>query len=288
MVYRYPIPVTRDVLRSLRLRRGLSQAEVAEKLGVTRGYITQIENGVRPLPRYRKLLELLEVYRITAKYFDELINKADEQMQKKLSKTKKENLDFGDDIDEHGLTNDSCTISESDFKEYLVKRYGVKILYQIRKTILDYIKFTAGYENSFDRVSSGIERDFFGQLQVFHKLSQIELISRKKDIRFKRKKTLKLNVQLLVYFLAKILVPNKKTSWKDVSEVLTYYYKSEKLKSLSRAIPSKDLIHPANYIEQKRYVYLEAMNKAAIKTLQELGYKSPKSFQALSKTNKNS
>jgi transcriptional regulator with XRE-family HTH domain len=74
MVYRYTFRA-RQVLQSLRLERGLTQLEVANKLNVTKAYISQIENGYRPLPRYRVLIALLEIYSIKPKYFEELIYK---------------------------------------------------------------------------------------------------------------------------------------------------------------------------------------------------------------------
>lgn len=74
MVYCYT-STARAVLRRIRLKRGLTQEEVAEYLNVTKGYISQIEAGQTLIPRYKTLIKILELYKIKPKYFEELVSK---------------------------------------------------------------------------------------------------------------------------------------------------------------------------------------------------------------------
>lgn len=48
-----------DKLRNLRLSRQLTQAELADKLGLTKGYISQIENDLTS-PSMQSLFAILE------------------------------------------------------------------------------------------------------------------------------------------------------------------------------------------------------------------------------------
>jgi transcriptional regulator with XRE-family HTH domain len=75
MVYCYHEDKARIVLKELRLKKKLTQQEVADKLDITRGYISQVELGTRPLPRFRFLICLLELYGVKPKYFEELMTK---------------------------------------------------------------------------------------------------------------------------------------------------------------------------------------------------------------------
>lgn len=75
MVYYYTKDKVRIVLKRLRQKNNLTQQEVADKLGVTKGYISQVELGKVGVPRYRMLINLLEVYGIKPKYFEELMSK---------------------------------------------------------------------------------------------------------------------------------------------------------------------------------------------------------------------
>ncbi|MFA6238149.1 MAG: helix-turn-helix transcriptional regulator [Bacteriovorax sp.] len=63
----------RIILKQLRKKSNLSQFEVGEALGVTKGYISQIENGSTPIPKATFMFKLLSVYKIKPKYFEELI-----------------------------------------------------------------------------------------------------------------------------------------------------------------------------------------------------------------------
>jgi transcriptional regulator with XRE-family HTH domain len=74
MVYCYTDNKIRLVLSELRQRKKLSLQDVATRMGVTRGYIHQIESGRTSIPRYRVLIKLLEVYDIKPKYFEELMS----------------------------------------------------------------------------------------------------------------------------------------------------------------------------------------------------------------------
>jgi transcriptional regulator with XRE-family HTH domain len=76
MVYCYRNDKARKVLKELRLKKNLSQQDVADKLDVTRGYVSQVELGTRQLPRYRFLIDLLELYGVKPKYFEELVSKS--------------------------------------------------------------------------------------------------------------------------------------------------------------------------------------------------------------------
>ncbi|BDG27217.1 MULTISPECIES: helix-turn-helix domain-containing protein [Thermus] len=49
----------RQLLRTLREERGLSQGALAKKIGVTQGYIHQLERGIRR-PSIRVLLRLAQ------------------------------------------------------------------------------------------------------------------------------------------------------------------------------------------------------------------------------------
>lgn len=74
VVYCYT-DMERLLLKQLRIKKGVTQSAVADKLGVTKGYISQIELGKRPVPKYRVLIELLSIYGIQPKYFEELLTK---------------------------------------------------------------------------------------------------------------------------------------------------------------------------------------------------------------------
>lgn len=74
MVYCYTSEKVRVVLKQLRLKKKLSQQEVADKLGVTKGYVSQVELGRTSIPKYRMLISLLEVYEVKPKYFEELMS----------------------------------------------------------------------------------------------------------------------------------------------------------------------------------------------------------------------
>ncbi len=73
MVYCYTNEKVRVVLKQLRLKKKLSQQEVADKLGVTKGYVSQVELGKTAIPKYRMLINFLEVYGIKPKYFEQII-----------------------------------------------------------------------------------------------------------------------------------------------------------------------------------------------------------------------
>lgn len=75
MVYCYTNESVRVVLKQLRLKKKLSQQEVADKLGVTKGYVSQVELGKTAIPKYRMLISFLEVYGVKPKYFEELMSK---------------------------------------------------------------------------------------------------------------------------------------------------------------------------------------------------------------------
>lgn len=74
MVYCYTSEKVRVVLKQLRLKKKLSQQEVADKLGVTKGYVSQVELGMAAIPKYRMLINFLEVYGVKPKYFEELMS----------------------------------------------------------------------------------------------------------------------------------------------------------------------------------------------------------------------
>lgn len=61
------------VLKSLREKRNLSTREVAETLGLSGSYISQIENGRTNIPSGERMLSLLSLYGIKPKYFSQLV-----------------------------------------------------------------------------------------------------------------------------------------------------------------------------------------------------------------------
>lgn len=61
------------VLRSLREKRKLSTRQVAESLGLSASYISQIENGRTNFPSGERMLKLLALYGIKPKYFSQLV-----------------------------------------------------------------------------------------------------------------------------------------------------------------------------------------------------------------------
>lgn len=75
IVYCYTDEKIRIVLKDLRISRGLSQLDVANRLDCTKAYISQIERGKVSIPNYRKLLKILEIYKVKPKYFEELLSK---------------------------------------------------------------------------------------------------------------------------------------------------------------------------------------------------------------------
>lgn len=74
-MYCYTDEKIRIVLKDLRISRGLSQLDVANRLDCTKAYISQIERGKVSIPNYRKLLKILEIYKVKPKYFEELLSK---------------------------------------------------------------------------------------------------------------------------------------------------------------------------------------------------------------------
>ena len=74
MVYCYTEVKVRVVLKQLRLKKKFSQQEVADKLGVTKGYVSQVELGKTAIPKYRMLINFLDVYGIKPKYFEQLLS----------------------------------------------------------------------------------------------------------------------------------------------------------------------------------------------------------------------
>ncbi len=51
-------------IRTLRESRDLTQIDLAERIGVTQGYIAQLENGDRKNPTLRKLKRLSKVLKV--------------------------------------------------------------------------------------------------------------------------------------------------------------------------------------------------------------------------------
>lgn len=65
-------------LRELREKRGLKQKFIAEQLGITPNYYSQIENGHRP-PQVEHLLKLRNIFNVTLDeiFFETKIAKCD-------------------------------------------------------------------------------------------------------------------------------------------------------------------------------------------------------------------
>jgi len=61
------------VLRSLRLKRGLSMRKAGEVMGYSDSYISQIENGREDKPKGDKLLKFLTAYGVKYKHFRQLV-----------------------------------------------------------------------------------------------------------------------------------------------------------------------------------------------------------------------
>lgn len=57
----------------MREKKKLSTREVAEALGLSGSYISQIENGRTNVPSGERMLSLLELYGIKPKYFKQLV-----------------------------------------------------------------------------------------------------------------------------------------------------------------------------------------------------------------------
>lgn len=72
MVYQFT-KETRLILRELRVQKKLSQEFVANEIGFSKAYVSQIELGKKPLPSYRSLIKWIEVFNIKPKYFEQLI-----------------------------------------------------------------------------------------------------------------------------------------------------------------------------------------------------------------------
>ena len=54
-------------LKTLRLQNGLTQAQVAQKLGVTKSVISAYETGLR-LPSYDILINISKIFRVSTDY----------------------------------------------------------------------------------------------------------------------------------------------------------------------------------------------------------------------------
>ena len=61
------------LLRIIRRKKDITATEISEKLGVTKSYISQVENCVSAVPSYRVLIDWLEVLGMKPKHFESLL-----------------------------------------------------------------------------------------------------------------------------------------------------------------------------------------------------------------------
>lgn len=60
-----------ESIRKCRTSRGITQKEIAERLGIPRPFVTQIENGERKIP-VERLIQLADIFGCT---LDELVGR---------------------------------------------------------------------------------------------------------------------------------------------------------------------------------------------------------------------
>lgn len=77
-----------SILKTLRLKENYTQAQLAQKLGITKSVISAYETGIR-LPSYDILIHIAKIFNVTTDYLLGLENKQE--------------------IDLSGLTNDEIT-----------------------------------------------------------------------------------------------------------------------------------------------------------------------------------
>ncbi len=63
-----------NILKSLRLKENLTQAQLAQKLGLTKSVISAYETGLR-LPSYDVLIHISKIFNVTTDYLLGLENK---------------------------------------------------------------------------------------------------------------------------------------------------------------------------------------------------------------------
>jgi transcriptional regulator with XRE-family HTH domain len=56
-----------NILKSLRLQNNLTQAQLAQKLGVTKSVVSAYENGIR-MPSYDILISIARIFKVTTDY----------------------------------------------------------------------------------------------------------------------------------------------------------------------------------------------------------------------------
>lgn len=216
----------KKLLKEFRLKSKLSLADVASKVGVTKGYIHQIESGHRPVPKHRFLIQLLRVYEVTPKYFEELLSDTQDETKRARGKARADKTQmYHEDFNDDGLPDDELSIQDNDLSEYLVSRYGHRVLFDIRAMMIQYFKFSSVYLSS--RHEGGFYRNTSGKAEPFKNLSALKKRSAKPDITFKDQDRSRLNSQLLVFFMTRLLSTRDRKNWKDVALVLSYYYKKK-------------------------------------------------------------
>jgi transcriptional regulator with XRE-family HTH domain len=73
--------LTREVVRLVRIASGMTQQELADRIGISRGYLSQMEIGARPLAT--KQAELLrELWGLSDRTIEELLKISEEVKQK--------------------------------------------------------------------------------------------------------------------------------------------------------------------------------------------------------------
>lgn len=112
----------KDVFRNLRLERGWSQAEVAEKLGITKVTVSQYESGKRK-PSFERIESISDLFHVDMNYllgFTDKINRpaGDQTDNKTYSKY------LAVDVDEIGLVT---AWRKADEQTRRIVAYALKI-----------------------------------------------------------------------------------------------------------------------------------------------------------------
>ncbi|MGI4991967.1 helix-turn-helix domain-containing protein [Halobacteriovorax sp. GFR7] len=69
------------LLKLIREEKELSQRKVADSLKVSCSYISQVENGHKPLPKFDVLIDWLRVLKIKPKYFEALLKEREKELE---------------------------------------------------------------------------------------------------------------------------------------------------------------------------------------------------------------
>lgn len=166
------------VVKNLRLKKGLPQAELAEGLKVTSSYISQVENGKRAIPKHSIMIKWLQILDITPKYFEALVleeaNKPriDEAIED-FKSSRFDNYNEDNEIFENKLT--SLVDVEAYKQDILMDLIDVKKIYLRELETLRFNNQLVKLKNKFYTIINEAEDDLGNAYRILGPDSDIEL-----------------------------------------------------------------------------------------------------------------